>query len=66
MGEVKPMSPEDIKKGKGLKIPDFVINAVNILLVENFKGNSVATIYKDDVIEQIIFSMKDGINITDI
>ena len=61
MSEVKPMSPEDIKKGKGLKIPDFVIKAVNKLLIAKCKGNSVATIYKDDVIEEIIFSMKESV-----
>ena len=54
MGTKKALTPQEIKKGIGLDIPDFVIESVNKLLAKSCGGNAYAKIKKKDIVTEII------------
>lgn len=47
--EVKPVSPNDIK----VSLPDFVINAVNSLISNRYRGGSFS-IKREEIVKKII------------
>jgi uncharacterized membrane-anchored protein len=49
----KPITPEDAEKQRILAIPDFVIEAMNELLVQKLHDNH-ATIYIEEIIEKAL------------
>ncbi|WP_407306564.1 hypothetical protein [Acinetobacter sp.] len=48
---IKPLSPQEAKEN--LAIPDFVIEAVNDLIKENFNGNGSFNLLQKDIEERI-------------
>jgi hypothetical protein len=61
MTDVKPITPEELKKVEGDSIPSVVIESVNELLVEKAR-NGRATLRQNEVIERIL--QKAGLEIT--
>jgi hypothetical protein len=49
---VNPITPEEAHEKKASTIPDFVIEAFNELIAENFNGKS-STVGQSDVIDRI-------------
>jgi len=54
---VKPLSPDEAAQQAAADIPDFVIEAVNNLLKKKL-NNGYATIFRDDIIDEIIRTSK--------
>jgi hypothetical protein len=49
--KIKPLSPEEVEVGIHKSIPDFVISAVNTLLIRNVR-NGLGTIKQCDIITE--------------
>jgi hypothetical protein len=60
----KPITPKEALKNKGSHIPDFVIEAFNQLITENFDGHS-AIIDQEDALERICERMVDVPDLTE-
>jgi hypothetical protein len=52
--EIKPISPDDIVDNLENIIPSVVIQAVNSLLKDNYRGTGSVTIKQDEIINKII------------
>ncbi len=50
---VNPITPEEAKKNMIQSFPDYVIESVNELIVENSRGSSSITILREEVIKRI-------------
>ncbi len=50
---VNPITPEEAKKHMIQSFPDYVIESVNELIVENARGNNSITILREEVIKRI-------------
>lgn len=50
---VKPITPEEAKKSIIKSFPDYIIESVNELIVENRRGVGSITILREDVIKRI-------------
>lgn len=63
---VNAITPQEIKRGVGLNIPNFVVKAVNKLLAKECGGINTTrvTLKKDDVVNEIISSMSGSITLT--
>ena len=55
----KPFSPKEVLGAKSASIPDFVIDAVNKLLVLNYYPKKSVTLYQKEIVEQIISNMEE-------
>lgn len=57
---VKPLSPSEVRARakQNHKIPDFVIEIVNEMLVLNLRNNSMVTIPQDDIVSAIMATNK--------
>ena len=53
MGKIKPLKPNEVKDRKESEIPDYVIEAVNNLIVKNYREAGF-TIKQKDIITEII------------
>lgn len=52
---VKPFTPEDVERTFNDNLPDFVIEAVNELLAENFSGKGISIrLQQDDIVKRIM------------
>lgn len=50
---IKPITPQEVDQKKSESIPDFVYEAFNELIVENWNG-SRSLVIQDDVVDRII------------
>jgi len=54
---MKPITPKEAREAKNFSIPDFIIEAVNTLIVKNMKvtkTKSYSTVIQDEIIAEAI------------
>lgn len=67
MSQLKPFSPSEVLATKISNIPDFVIDAVNELLIEKIDARGKRAIIKqDDVIDKLAGRMPMGLSRNDV
>lgn len=62
---VKPITPGEAEKQRITAIPDFVLDAVNFLLVQNLKSGH-ATILQKNIVEEAMKRAPEGFNRNDL
>jgi hypothetical protein len=54
MSEIKPISPDEIIQNLDKIIPAAIIQAVNQLLIEKYRGTGEVTIKQKDIVERAV------------
>lgn len=50
---MKPLSPSQVSRKAQVSIPDYVIDAINILLIKEYRNGSIITLQQKDILKEI-------------